>query len=605
MFSTISCPLRVVAIVPLLLGIGLASPSVLAQQRVGINGAVNPEAMSIPPGGLPRRLVLGQDVVFNEWITTSAEGQTQILFIDQSTLSVGPNANMVIDEFVYDPNAGTGKLAASLTRGVFRFVGGKLSKQENAVTMRTPTATMGIRGGVMLVDLAPGGKLSVIFVYGKGVTITGLNGVSQTITRPGFEVTVSGPGASPSDPSPAPPGATAALLAQLDGRAGRHGGASTVPTEVMVIDSGVDAISANVATSIQAAAQTQPSPQPPNVSPTVQLVQVNLQNATVPGATTTATPIAGGPTVSVAGTPIPTTTPPITAIVTAPDVSTPASPNPTPVVSTPASPNPTPVVSSPASPNPPPVVSSPTPSNPTPVASQPTPSNPTPVASQPTPSNPTPVVSTPASPNPTPVVSTPTSPNPTPVVSQPTPSNPTPVVSAPTSPNPTPVVSSPTSPNPTPVVSQPTPSNPTPVASQPTSPNPTPVASQPTSPNPTPVASRPTPSNPTPGQEYEEHERRHRSIGGLYRFPAVVYDRLFSRINKLSVTFSGTVPSNRLLPNGLCQCQYLHWGHWMADSTHPLDARAAQRPINNFAFRSTARLPHLASGMFAGIRSKP
>jgi trimeric autotransporter adhesin len=62
--------------------------------------------------------VLGQDVLFNERIATSAVGQTQILFVDASTLTVGPNANMVIDQFVYDPNAGTGKLAASLTRGV-------------------------------------------------------------------------------------------------------------------------------------------------------------------------------------------------------------------------------------------------------------------------------------------------------------------------------------------------------------------------------------------------------------------------------------------------------------------------------------------------------
>ena len=99
--------------------------------------------------------MLGQDVVFNERITTEAQGQTQILFVDESTLSVGPNANMVVDQFVYDPNAGTGKLAASLGRGVFRFVGGKLSKQDNAVTMRTPTATIGIRGGVMLVRVRP------------------------------------------------------------------------------------------------------------------------------------------------------------------------------------------------------------------------------------------------------------------------------------------------------------------------------------------------------------------------------------------------------------------------------------------------------------------
>jgi hypothetical protein len=130
MTEIVRCPLRTIALVSLLLGIGLASPCARADQRVGIDSAVNPAAMGIPPGALPRRLVLGQDVVFNERITTEAGGQTQILFVDESTLSVGPNANMVIDQFVYDPNTGAGKFAASLTRGVFRFVGGKLSKQE-------------------------------------------------------------------------------------------------------------------------------------------------------------------------------------------------------------------------------------------------------------------------------------------------------------------------------------------------------------------------------------------------------------------------------------------------------------------------------------------
>src|SRR5262249_38556524 len=157
-----------------------------------------------PRGSAPRRLVLGQEVVFNERIATGEGGQTQVLFLDESTMSVGPNSDMVIDEFVYDPRAGTGKLAANLTRGVFCFVGGKLSKQDHAVTMQTPSATIGIRGGLILVNLSPAGQLQVIFGYGAGVTITGANGISQTITRPGFQVTVAGRGATPSEPAPPP-----------------------------------------------------------------------------------------------------------------------------------------------------------------------------------------------------------------------------------------------------------------------------------------------------------------------------------------------------------------------------------------------------------------
>src|SRR6266446_3815964 len=87
---------RAVALAALLLGTGLASLAAVAQQRVGVSGAVNPNATGIPPGAAPRRLVLGQDVVFNERITTEAAGQTQILFVDESSMTIGPNSDMVI-----------------------------------------------------------------------------------------------------------------------------------------------------------------------------------------------------------------------------------------------------------------------------------------------------------------------------------------------------------------------------------------------------------------------------------------------------------------------------------------------------------------------------
>src|ERR1700731_3245070 len=113
-------PFRAFMLAAFLFGMGLAGLPSVAQQRVGVNSAVNPDATGIPPGAPSRRLVLGQEIVFNERVTTGPSGQTQILFIDQSTMSVGPSPDMVIDEFVYDPAAATGKLAASLTRGVFR-----------------------------------------------------------------------------------------------------------------------------------------------------------------------------------------------------------------------------------------------------------------------------------------------------------------------------------------------------------------------------------------------------------------------------------------------------------------------------------------------------
>jgi len=124
-----------------------------AAQRVGVNSAVNPQAEGTPPGAATRELVIGQEVVRNERIVTGPTGQTQILLLDESAITVGPNSTLTLDEFVYDPHADTGKQAFNATRGVFRYVGGKVSKVEGAVTVQTPVGSLGIRGGAFLLRL--------------------------------------------------------------------------------------------------------------------------------------------------------------------------------------------------------------------------------------------------------------------------------------------------------------------------------------------------------------------------------------------------------------------------------------------------------------------
>ncbi|HTQ34484.1 MAG TPA: FecR domain-containing protein [Stellaceae bacterium] len=265
----------------LLAGWAAAGTALAAAQDVGINSAVNTNATGTPPGGATQRLVIGQKVVYNEHIVTDAGGQAQILFLDESSMMIGPNSDLTIDEFVYDPRTGSGKLAMSATKGVMRFVGGKISKLENGVSMQTPSATIGIRGGVFVMDQKPAGSLNVIFVFGKGVTITGATGASQTIFRPGYEVSVAARGAVPTPPAPAPPGLLAGLFGQMDGRAGGNGGATTVPTDATVASSNVSStISGNVSASVQAAARSAPpAPQPQSVN--VANAQTNLQVNTV------------------------------------------------------------------------------------------------------------------------------------------------------------------------------------------------------------------------------------------------------------------------------------------------------------------------------------
>ncbi len=109
--------------------------------------AVNPAATGTPPAQDERVLTVGTNVFTQERIVTGERGQAQMLFLDESALTIGPNSDMVLDEFVYDPDAQTGSLVINATKGVFRLVGGKISKK-NPVLLKTPTATIGIRGAL-------------------------------------------------------------------------------------------------------------------------------------------------------------------------------------------------------------------------------------------------------------------------------------------------------------------------------------------------------------------------------------------------------------------------------------------------------------------------
>jgi len=141
-------------IVPLI-GAALAAAPASAQQ-VGTATAVNPQSESTPPGGSTAPLVVGAHIVHKEQIHTTPSGTVQLLFTDKSSMSIGPNASIVIDEYVYDPNAQSGHMAVSLTKGALRFVGGQLSHVGEAV-ITTSAATIGIRGGTTTVIVEPNG----------------------------------------------------------------------------------------------------------------------------------------------------------------------------------------------------------------------------------------------------------------------------------------------------------------------------------------------------------------------------------------------------------------------------------------------------------------
>jgi hypothetical protein len=77
----------------------------------------------------------------------TGNGKLEITFRDDSTVKLSANSKLVIDEFVFDPNPKKSKMAFKVAAGTARFATGKLGLvDKNKIKIRTPTATIGIRG---------------------------------------------------------------------------------------------------------------------------------------------------------------------------------------------------------------------------------------------------------------------------------------------------------------------------------------------------------------------------------------------------------------------------------------------------------------------------
>lgn len=180
-------------------------------QQVGTASAVNPAATANL-----KTITIGQSIAHKERIQTRSSGSVQLLFLDKTSMTIGPNSDLTIDEYVYDPNANTGKLAATLGKGALRFVGGQISHSGDA-EIKTGTALIGIRGGVMMTD----GKGGIYAGYGRMTVSSG----GQTVTLGAGEFTQTQAGGPPSPPGLPPPGFVQQLIASFQSAAGQTGGA--------------------------------------------------------------------------------------------------------------------------------------------------------------------------------------------------------------------------------------------------------------------------------------------------------------------------------------------------------------------------------------------
>lgn len=161
-----------------------------------------------------KRIVVNDDIVFQEDITTGDDAKAVLEFRDGSTFEMGPNAAVRIDSFVFNPEESTSHKALQVARGVFRYVSGYISSDQNT-QISTTAGSMAIRGSVAEGIVDP----SVPdFVYlGEGSAIF-TNSAGSTALQPGTSIAVPSAATQPMAASAMPAPVAAQALQAIESR---------------------------------------------------------------------------------------------------------------------------------------------------------------------------------------------------------------------------------------------------------------------------------------------------------------------------------------------------------------------------------------------------
>lgn len=105
----------------------------------------------------------GTVVETNDKVETK-NGKLKIVFKDETTVNVTEHSALVIDDFVYDPKSGSGKLGLKAAAGTVRYVSGAIAKDPKNVKINTPTAAITVRGTDFVMSVSETGASMVILM---------------------------------------------------------------------------------------------------------------------------------------------------------------------------------------------------------------------------------------------------------------------------------------------------------------------------------------------------------------------------------------------------------------------------------------------------------
>jgi len=97
----------------------------------------------------------GMHLLLDDTLQTSADGSLGAILQDGTRISLGPNTELKIDRFLYQPSDGKFGLLLRLGRGVLAYISGRIAQfAPESVTVETPIGVLGLRGTHFAVSIS-------------------------------------------------------------------------------------------------------------------------------------------------------------------------------------------------------------------------------------------------------------------------------------------------------------------------------------------------------------------------------------------------------------------------------------------------------------------
>ena len=145
---------------------------------VGALEDVRQNVYGVAPQGSEAVKRKGDPVAFQETLETLEDSSALVRFIDDSKLTLGAQSKVQIDEFVFDPKQVKGNALIDISVGTLRFVTGEMPK--GGVVIKTPTATLTLRGTDVVVHVHPDGTTDTTVYDGK---VEAQNNITNQVTH--------------------------------------------------------------------------------------------------------------------------------------------------------------------------------------------------------------------------------------------------------------------------------------------------------------------------------------------------------------------------------------------------------------------------------------